>query len=76
MSEFLLGEKKRSQEGRWFKVSGSRKRDCLVRIGDKDFGFRRNAVAGEHVDQAVASEGWDTRGADQVDWDEERRGRK
>ena len=60
----------------WFEVSGSRERDCLVPFGDEDFRFRGNAVAGKHVDQAVAGEGWDTRGADQVDGDKIRRGRK
>ena len=43
-------------------------------IGDEDFGFRGNAVAGEHADQVVAGEGWDARGADQVGWNERRRG--
>ena len=75
MSEFLRGEKKGSQEGRL--VQGQwQERECLVPIGDEGLGFRRNAVAGEHVDQAVVGEGWNTRGADQVDWDDGRRGRK
>ena len=60
----------------WFMVNGSRDRDCLIPIGDEDFGFRRNAVEGEHVEQAVTGEGWNTRAADQVDWDEGRRGRQ
>ena len=50
----------------WFEFNGSRERDCLVPIGDEDFGFRGNAVAGEHANQIVAGKGRNTRGADQV----------
>ena len=45
-------------------------------MGDEDFGSGENTVAGKHVDQVVASEGWDTRGADQVYRDKRRRRRK
>lgn len=59
----------------WFAISGSRKRDCLVPIGYEDLGFRERGRVGD-VEQEVLSEGWDTRGADQVDWDDRRRERK
>ena len=59
-----------------FEINGSQGRDCLVLIGYEDFGFRGNAVAGEHVKQVVTAKGWNTRGADEVVWDEGRRGRE
>ena len=45
-----------------------------MNIGDEDFGFRGEVVAGD--DQVVAGESWSTRGTHQVDRDEGRRRRK
>ena len=36
-----------------FYINESQERDCLVPIGDEDFVFRGNAVAGEHLKQVV-----------------------
>lgn len=57
----------------WFQISESRERDRLVAIGDEAFGFGEKAIAGGHVDQAVAGERRDTRKTHQINRDEGRR---
>ena len=51
---YVREENKRSQERRQVRDNGSRQQwDCFVPIGDEDFGFKGNAIVGEHVKQVV-----------------------